>query len=203
MIICSVFPPRTEPLVTFKGFITNRSHRLSSSGSVAYPKQSGSQSHSHSLDRFTLALDMRSMLTPDSIILYIHLNQYTPPPGLVPGAKVKCIQVMLKWSHSSNAYCIYCPLSSIRILHFPLTTKIGLEPVPPPCDLPPTYLSALINQAKGGALSRKIVCIFGRLTGLQYIKMELECPVHGTGTGGLCSVACADQRNVRTEARYI
>ena len=174
--------------MTFNGIIVKRSYRLPSIDIAT-----------NSLNQFTLALDIKSVVTPDTIVLYIHTEHYIVPVGLVPGAKVKFSHVLLKCSRSDNIYCTFCEHSSVQIISFPSTNSM-LTNVPVEYELPVTDLYTLIQKFRGNDLLRNIVCILGWVMAIQYFKLEMECAVHRTSTMN-CSSSCWNQYSVKIEGR--
>ena len=151
----------------------------------------------------TIAINIKSITTPDAMFLYIH-----PPDsgsallGLLPGAKVSFVQVALKFSRAGNVYCSYCGHSSIRVLEFPrhkfamAACRIDQQ------ELPIVRLNTLLRQFRERELQRNVVCLVGRIDYVQFIKMELECSVHSLSTAG-CLSSCEKTHTIKSEGRWV
>lgn len=184
---------RSEVVVSVSGTITDHSYRLPEPPSMCLT----------SLDRFTVAIYLKSTKSPDTIVVYIHGPEHYPPPiGLIPGAEVKFVQVTLKSSQSHNLYCTYSGISSVQILRFPVS--LNRDVVPVKCDLPITHLSHLIQQHTAQELSSASVCLLGRIMSVLYVEMRVTCPVHSAEGGGRnisCSKYCNKEHSVIVEGR--
>ncbi len=172
--------------MTFNGIIMKRSYRLPSIGTMAT-----------SPDQFTLALEIKSVVTPDTIILYIHCDQFIVPVGLLPGTKVKFCHVILKCSRTDSTYCTFCEHSSVQIISTnSLSTNVPIE-----YELPIVNINTLVQKFHNNCLSRIVVCVLGWITAIQYFKLEMECSVHKTLTIN-CSSLCSNKHRIKIEGRY-
>ena len=187
-----IFPFSSQHLVSFKGCIVSRTIRLAHAIST-----------DSSTNNYALAIEVRSISTPDTITVYIYLNNTPLPIGLLPGAQVMFYNVMLKCSRSNNPYCVYCASSSIEILQLP--HQSCKDPILNTSCLPVTLISNLLHKLTSGQLSHNVVCVRGTIVSIQYLKIQFLCLTCGaTIIDHHCHISCGYQHStLKAEARYI
>lgn len=182
----------SQHLVSFKGCIVTHTIRLAHTIST-----------DSSTNNYTLAIEVRSISTPDTITVYIYLNNTPLPIGLLPGAQVMFYNFMLKCSRSNNPYCVHCASSSIEILQLP--HQSCKDPILNTSSLPVTLISNLLHKLTSGQLSRNIVCVRGSIVSIQYLKIQFLCLTCGsTIIDHHCHISCGYQHStLKAEASAI
>ncbi|XP_065057243.1 uncharacterized protein LOC135685282 isoform X2 [Rhopilema esculentum] len=75
----------------------------------------------------TLCLRVNDILTADEITVYINLEDFDLPDGLLPGAFVECKKLEISMSKSKNLYCSARKCSCFRVVCFNQTYRECLQ----------------------------------------------------------------------------
>ena len=136
-------------------------------------------------------------------------NGVTPPTvGLVPGGVATFNSFTLNTSKSGNIYFVSCASSSIVLnsldgveayretkSHKQLAPSGKSDITLDMIKLPMTYLSKLTQALVSGCLSRRVVCLRGRIVSVQRLSLQYKClGCQCVIVNGQCMVACLQRR---------
>ena len=202
-------------LVSFRGVITEHSYRIDCDTTHLITFTSAAQtSNSHAL-RQIIALNVRGICCPNTIMIYCSYKSHEPLPlGLLPGAVATFHFFSLKCStRSGNMYCVNCPTSSISVRSIPteaVSVSLPANPRNKFCgvtqemlSLPISHLYDLTQQMVRGRLSRQIVCLRSTIMAVQHAFIQFQCQAcQCTAIDGRCRPTCPLKKaTLNTDAR--